>query len=169
MTRLAFARSLIVAVGATALVAACGANAQSHSGSRPASGLVIRSETVTLSGKTQSVLTDGSGRTLYYFLGDQGGKVTCTAGCAKEWMPVKVSGKPAGAAGITGTLGTAPDPAGGSVATYNGWPLYTYIGDTGPHQTHGDGVNDFGAKWYATRINVPPTGGGQQNGYGGGY
>ena len=65
--------------------------------------------------------------TLYYYVPDKGGKVTCTGTCSEPWPPlVRPSGtKPTGAHGVTGSLGTAPDPAGGTVVSYNGWPLYT--------------------------------------------
>jgi predicted lipoprotein with Yx(FWY)xxD motif len=32
--------------------------------------------------------------------------------------------------------------------TYNHWPLYTYVTDTKPGQTTGQGVNNSGGKWY---------------------
>ena len=43
-------------------------------------------------------------------------------------------------------LGTAARPDDGiAQATYNGWPLYYFGGDTAPGQTHGQGVID---SWY---------------------
>lgn len=33
--------------------------------------------------------------------------------------------------------------------TYNGHPLYTCAGDSAPGQTSGQGLDDFGAEWYA--------------------
>jgi hypothetical protein len=44
----------------------------------------------------------------------------------------------------------------GTVATYNGWPLYTYVGDSGPGMASGEGVNDFGGQWFAVRVDVRP-------------
>jgi secreted repeat protein with Y-X4-D motif len=33
--------------------------------------------------------------------------------------------------------------------TYNGHPLYTFLGDNGkPGATKGEGLDAFGAKWY---------------------
>ena len=39
-------------------------------------------------------------------------------------------------------------PGGGSQVTYNGHALYYYVGDHGPGQTTGQGLNQFGALWY---------------------
>ena len=33
--------------------------------------------------------------------------------------------------------------------TYRGHPLYTFKLDKGPGQTNGEGLDDFGAHWYA--------------------
>ena len=32
--------------------------------------------------------------------------------------------------------------------TYNGHPLYYYVGDSAPKSTRGQGLNQFGALWY---------------------
>ena len=46
-------------------------------------------------------------------------------------------------------LGTVKDPNGKTQATYNGWPLYMYSGDSGPAQSGGEGIVSFGGTWYA--------------------
>ncbi len=51
--------------------------------------------------------------------------VTCTGACAGTWPPVKLPAGAAPAAGPrvrTSLLGSDPDPAGGRVITYEGWP-----------------------------------------------
>jgi predicted lipoprotein with Yx(FWY)xxD motif len=92
------------------------------------------------------VLTDAAGRTLYWYSKDVPGKKSvCTGGCLTVWPAV--TGKPVAAAGIklNGVLGTI-DRGGGVVqATYNGYPLYTYTGDTAAGQTSG---NDVGGVWH---------------------
>jgi hypothetical protein len=45
-------------------------------------------------------------------------------------------------------LGSDPDPAGGKVVTYAGWPLYTFVSDTAPGKTAGQGLNINGGLWY---------------------
>jgi Secreted repeat of unknown function len=50
-----------------------------------------------------------------------------------------------------GLLGTAQNPGGGRVVTYNGWPPYTYLGDAGPAHAAGQGKDDDGGYWYVMR------------------
>ena len=73
------------------------------------------------------------------------------------WPPVKVpAGGPfaAGPGVKSALLGSEPDPEGGQVLTYNGWPLYTYTGDTAPAQATGQAIDLNGGEWYVLR----PTG-----------
>ena len=51
--------------------------------------------------------------------------------------------------GVTGTLGTITRSNGAKQATWNGHPLYTYIGDTGPGTDKGNGLNLSGGVWHA--------------------
>ena len=45
-------------------------------------------------------------------------------------------------------LGTSKRSDGKTQVTYNGHPLYTFAGDSGPGDTSGQGVNAFGGLWY---------------------
>jgi len=54
--------------------------------------------------------------------------------------------------GVTGTLGTITRPGGGTQATYDGHPLYTYAGDTSPGQAKGNGLNVSGGLWYEMEV-----------------
>jgi len=92
------------------------------------------------------VLTDSSGHTLYWFAPDTSGKSTCYGSCAQYWPPV--SGPAHAGNGITGTLGTTQRTGGGLQETYNGQPLYTYIGDSGPGQANGNNLNLNGGRWH---------------------
>jgi predicted lipoprotein with Yx(FWY)xxD motif len=99
-----------------------------------------------VAGKSETIFTNDSGMTLYYYKPDNDSTVTCTGGCATAWPPLAAgSGTQSPLAGATGTWGTAPNPAGGSVVTYNGWPLYTFAKDSAPGQTTGQGV---GGVWF---------------------
>jgi len=73
----------------------------------------------------------------------------CTGSCATYWPPV--IGKPAAAAGTTlpKALGSITRSNGQVQATYNGRPLYTYVGDTAPGQLKGNGLNLSGGLWWA--------------------
>jgi predicted lipoprotein with Yx(FWY)xxD motif len=95
-----------------------------------------------------TVLVDAQGMTLYAFAPDHAKRVTCTGSCASIWHPLKLSGKPSPGSGTQmSLLGADTDPAGGKVVTYNGWPLYTYVGDTSPGQANGQGLNVNGGLW----------------------
>jgi predicted lipoprotein with Yx(FWY)xxD motif len=83
-------------------------------------------KTVTISGAT--VLTNVKGFMLDSFAPDAPAKSNCNGTCAHYWPPVP--GPVAAAAGVTGRLGTIKRSDGSAQATYNGHPLYTYIGDT---------------------------------------
>jgi predicted lipoprotein with Yx(FWY)xxD motif len=37
---------------------------------------------------------------------------------------------------------------------YNGWPLYTYSGDSASGQTNGNGITSFGGVWTIARPNM---------------
>ena len=51
----------------------------------------------------------------------------------------------------TRLLGTAPNPGGGRVVTYRGWPLYTFLGDAAPGDATGQAADDDGGYWYVMR------------------
>ncbi len=49
---------------------------------------------------------------------------------------------------MTGTLSTITRSDGTMQATYDGHPLYTYVGDKAPGQNKGNGLNISGGLWY---------------------
>jgi predicted lipoprotein with Yx(FWY)xxD motif len=98
-----------------------------------------------------AVLVNAQGKTLYTFAPDKHVKVTCVASCTALWPPLKLaSGETAaGPAQLKASLlGSDPDPEGGSVVTYAGWPLYTYAADAGAGQDNGQGIETNGGRWY---------------------
>ena len=96
------------------------------------------------------VLTNANGLTLYWFAPDTRTSSECTGSCAIYWPPV--SGSPAAGPGVTGKLGTIKRPGGGLQATYEGHPLYTYIGDSAPGQANGNDLDLNGGFWYDIRV-----------------
>jgi predicted lipoprotein with Yx(FWY)xxD motif len=93
-----------------------------------------------------SVLTNKHGFTLYWFVPDTVTVSACYSTCAAYWPPVL--GKPSPGAGIQGSFGTLKRSNGASQVTYNGHPLYTYIGDSAPGQASGNRVRLNGGLWY---------------------
>jgi predicted lipoprotein with Yx(FWY)xxD motif len=115
--------------------------AAGQGGSAQSAGVL---KTAQVDGKT--VITSAKGLTLYWFAPDTPTMSRCTGTCAAYWPPVL--GKPAAGPGVTGTIGTITRPGGGTQATYDGHPLYTYVGDTGPGQASGNDIELNGGYWY---------------------
>jgi predicted lipoprotein with Yx(FWY)xxD motif len=100
-----------------------------------------------------TVLVNGQGLTLYMFVPDrQRGQSTCYHSCASGWPPLRlptgVTVPIAGDQANPSLLGTATRKDGGQQVTYNGWPLYIWVGDTRPGQATGQGLNSLGGYWY---------------------
>ncbi len=100
-----------------------------------------------------TILVDGQGLTLYMFVpDDQRGESTCYNECASGWPPLRlptgVTNPVAAGHAEVSLLGTTTRKDGGLQVTYNGWPLYTWAGDSGPGQATGQGLNNLGGVWY---------------------
>jgi predicted lipoprotein with Yx(FWY)xxD motif len=112
----------------------------------PASGGRAILKTATIGGVT--VLTNAQGFTLYWFALDAPARSACYGTCAGYWPPVTVTGTPSAGPGVTGKLGTIKRSDGNTQVTYNGHPLYTYVGDTAPGQAFGNNLNLNGGLWH---------------------
>jgi predicted lipoprotein with Yx(FWY)xxD motif len=97
------------------------------------------------------ILVNGRGLTLYMFVADRPNTDNCVkiVHCTTVWPLLTTTGKPITKSGVKGSLvGTIKLPNGQTQVTYAGHPVYTYIADTRPGQTFGEGVFQSGAKWY---------------------
>ena len=152
---------LVAGLAALALVAAaCGGGGSSSSGAgsygayggAPATSSGSPSAAVVDLGgsKLGQTLVDGQGRTLYLFEADTAGKSNCNRACTSAWPPYVSHGTPQAGTGVAGALlGTSlRGDGGGTQVTYRGHPLYYYAGDSRPGDAAGQGLNQFGAKWY---------------------
>jgi predicted lipoprotein with Yx(FWY)xxD motif len=97
-----------------------------------------------------TVLTNARGLTLYWFAPDTPATSACAGSCAAYWPPV--IGDPEAGPGVTGKLGTIFRPGGAVQATYDGHPLYTYVGDADPGQARGNNLDLNGGLWYEVRV-----------------
>ena len=111
-------------------------------------GHTVTLKTATVDGVT--VLTDANGLTLYLFAPDTPTTSKCTGSCTAYWPPV--IGVPRAGPGVTGTLGTVSRGGRTVQATYDGHPLYTYIGDNRPGEANGNKVDLNGGYWYEVRV-----------------
>jgi predicted lipoprotein with Yx(FWY)xxD motif len=164
--------ALPAAAAAVAVLAACGSSGGSSSGSSggssgsgsPVAAASSTLKTAKIGGAT--VLTNGKGFTLYSFAPDTPAKSNCNGACAKYWPPVK---GPATASGVMGTFATIKRSDGSTQATFDGHPLYTYVGDTAPGQAKGNGLNLSGGVWHEITTSGSAPAGGSSTGSGGGY
>ena len=162
--RLRMLLALLAVAVATAVLAACSSSATSSTGSSsPAAATAGSLKTATISGVT--VLTNASGFTLYSFAPDTPAKSNCNGTCAQNWPPVK---GPVTASGVTGTFGTIKRSDGSVQATFDGHPLYAFVGDTAPGQNKGNGLNALGGLWHeiTTSGTASTTAGTSGGGYG---
>jgi predicted lipoprotein with Yx(FWY)xxD motif len=97
-----------------------------------------------------TALVDGNGHTLYLFEADRATTSTCAGGCAQVWPPLVTHGSaPTASGSVQATLlGSTPRTDGTKQVTYNGHPLYCFAGDKAAGDVRGQGLNQFGAKWY---------------------
>jgi len=175
-------RKIWAAAGLAALalaVSACGSSsssstatgtpaggASSAAASAPASSASANTVLSTTINGTQ-VLTNSKGFTLYWFVPDTSTKSNCNGSCATYWPPVK--GPVTAGPGVTGTLGTITRSDGSTQATYDGHPLYTYVGDTAPGQAKGNGLNLSGGVWHEMTVSGATPAASTSSGGGGGY
>jgi len=145
--------------GAAALMAACGSsgtpssnntttNAPAAHSSAPQNG----GSTVTIMTQSTSkgtVLTNGQGRTIYWFAIDTPTASNCTGTCLQYWPPVIGTPTAGSGASLPKGFGTIKSANGQVQATYDGHPLYTYMGDSAAGQVTGNGLNLSGGLWWA--------------------
>jgi predicted lipoprotein with Yx(FWY)xxD motif len=173
-TRVRIALALpIIAAAAAAAAAGSSAAASSSPSSMVTSVHTVAAVNTTQTTKLKTakighvtVLTNSKGFTLYSFAPDTPTKSNCNSACAQIWPPVK---GPATASGVKGKFSTIKRSDGSVQATYNGHPLYTYVGDTAPKQTKGNGLNVNGGVWHeVTTSGKAPHPGSTSSGPGGG-
>ena len=118
--------AIVVAAVAVVIFAGGGGNAHaSQSQATASSAISIRS---TALGKT---LVDGNGRTLYLFEGDRANISTLSSAGAAVWPRFVSSGAVKAGNGVQAALiGTTTSPTGVKQVTYQGHPLYYYVGDS---------------------------------------
>src|SRR5215469_15518166 len=148
-------RKIVGAAGLAALALALSACASSTSSSStpatsaPAAGASSSTLSMTTINGT-AVVTNSKGMTLYWFVPDSSTASNCSGSCATYWPPV--IGAVTAGSGVTGTLGSITRPDGTTQATYDGHPLYTYVGDSAPGQAKGNGLNISGGLWYEMTV-----------------
>jgi predicted lipoprotein with Yx(FWY)xxD motif len=100
------------------------------------------------------VITDGQGFTLYMYGPDHQGASRCAGLCAQQWPPLVLPrgvSRPLAGRGVRAAMVGTVRRAGGQLqVTYNGWPLYLWIGDNAPGEATGQ-ADDMGL-WYVVSV-----------------
>ena len=138
----------ITLVAALLLMAAAQAASSSASASGARALVTLRKTGIG------SVLVDSRGRTLYLFEKDRNGVSMCNSACTKFWPKLTSHGSPRAGNGVHRSLLRLTRLRNGvGQVTYAGHPLYTFVGDKRAGQTSGEGLDNFGAEWYAVGPN----------------
>jgi predicted lipoprotein with Yx(FWY)xxD motif len=171
-TRLSLAVVVVVVAAVVAVIVSTAGGSTSRAHPAIAANSSISVEQTSF-GKA---LADANGRTLYLFARDKPTASTSAAAGRPFWPPFTSTTRPSATGGaLAREIGTAN---GGTHVTYNGHPLYYFVGDRHAGQTAGQGLNEFGARWYVLSTagvaitsapkSSPPsssTGGGSAYGY----
>jgi predicted lipoprotein with Yx(FWY)xxD motif len=144
LTRPAATTAAALAAAALVLLAVAVAGASPAASASGSAGL-----TTTVIGGT-TVLTNARGFTLYSFAPDTPATSKCYGSCAAYWPPV--TGTAPASPGLPGTIGAITRTGGARQLTYNGHPLYTYIGDSAPGQANGNNLNLNGGLWHEVTV-----------------
>jgi predicted lipoprotein with Yx(FWY)xxD motif len=141
VARLARLAAGVLGVVAVVLLGVAVGNAAGSAPATASAGTVLK--TAAIDGTT--VLTNGKGFTLYSFAPDTPTTSKCYGTCAAYWPPA--IGSSSAGSGLPGKTGTIKRTDGSLQLTYNGHPLYTYVGDTAPGQASGNNLNLNGGLW----------------------
>ncbi len=154
------ARTAVIALGLMGLLlAACGTSGSTSNSAKGStsggSGSAASSVSSYDSSTYGNILSSTSGKIYYIFSADSKGKSRCTGPCAKVWLPVIGSATVSGGASSS-LAATLTRSNGKKQVSYDGHPLYTFTGDSGPNEVNGEGLDQFGGYWYVISTSGKP-------------
>jgi predicted lipoprotein with Yx(FWY)xxD motif len=123
------------------------------------SGAAASPTTITVSqNKTWGpTLTLKDGHTLYRLTKDSKNKSVCTGKCATVWLPVVLaSGQKTPVGSGVSHLGSFTRANGTHQVTYEGVPLYTFVGDKKANVITGN-IKDTWGQWWSINPSSPLT------------
>src|ERR1700761_7068057 len=128
--KIKYLASAVLSAGIAGIVvvvlATSGGSAKTRAPQSVAAGSAISVRSTSL-GKT---LVDAQGRTLYLFEGDKANVSTLSSAGLSIWPRFVASGTvKAGPGAQAAKIGTVTGPSGTRQVSYNGHPLYYYVGD----------------------------------------
>src|SRR5271154_2860329 len=135
----------VVVAGIVVLVIAVSGGSASKAKPTPVGGSAVSVKHTSLG----NTLVDANGRTLYLFQADKPNVSTLSRAGFAVWPAFTSAGKPLANGGVSAKhIGTIAGPKGTRQVTYYGHPLYYSVGDKKSGETNGQGLNEFGARWY---------------------
>jgi predicted lipoprotein with Yx(FWY)xxD motif len=136
--------------GSTSVTSSTAAGSGSSSAASSSAALQV-----TKNSSLGQIVTTSSGMTVYRYDADSASpsKSNCSGQCLTAWPPVLAtgSGKPQVSGVSSSLVGEITRSDGTKQITLDGWPLYTYAGDSAAGQANGQAS---GGVWWA----VTPTG-----------
>ena len=108
-------------------------------------GSALAAPAMTADSAKGKVLTDAKGMTLYTFDKDANGKSACNGKCAENWPPLMASSSDKAGGGYT----IIKRDDGKMQWAYKGKPLYTWVKDSKPGDTTGDGF--LNGAWHVAK------------------
>jgi predicted lipoprotein with Yx(FWY)xxD motif len=127
-------RRLVMGLGLSLGVLAC---EQSDSDTAPYTATKVK---IASNATLGNFLTDGSGKTLYFFTKDVDGVSTCTEGCLTNWPIFFEETLTIGSGLDVKDFGSITRADGKKQTTYKGWPLYHFAKDEVSGDTKGNGA-----------------------------
>lgn len=102
------------------------------------------------------VIADSHGEAYYLFDKEKSPESECFDECAEAWPPAVTAGEPkAGSGADQALIGTTERPNGEVQITYDGHPLYYYMGDS-PGTIRCQNVDEFGGLWLVVQPDGEP-------------
>ena len=161
------ARLIALAIGLTAVIAACSSSgattapsaaaaapsAAAPSAAAPSAAPATGATVVLADSALGKILTDPSGKTLYMFMKDEGGTPSCYKDCATNWPAYTVTGSASAGDGVTAAVATVARTDGGNQVKAGEYPLYFFAADKAAGDTNGQGV---GGIWYVVGADGEP-------------
>lgn len=101
-----------------------------------------------------NALVNHSSKTLYLLSSEKGARIKCSGACFSAWPPLLVKSSVKAitlGANVKGKIGFVTRSKTMKQVTFNSYPVYTYAGDSGTLQSHGEGIVAFGGTWYLMR------------------
>jgi predicted lipoprotein with Yx(FWY)xxD motif len=118
----------------------------------------VTAKTITVTqNKTWGPTLTMNGDTLYRLTKDSTNKSACTGKCATVWLPVELAAGQKAPVGMgVSHLGSFTRSPGVRQVTYEGIPLYTFIGDKKAGQVTGN-IKDTWGQWWSINPSSPLT------------